>query len=108
MIEDRTNGYLDEVKASPQAKSIKGRLSLDKMLSYLDTYGRGENKCILTRDFAPLSFSFVMQRKNEDGEYVYWFNGGLIFHGPHDNGGDGSWPTLSVTLEPTHGWLVHT
>ena len=37
-----------------------------------------------------------------------WFVGGLIFHGSHDNGGDGSFPTLAVSIEPTTGWQIHT
>jgi len=41
-------------------------------------------------------------------EYQEWFNGGLIFHGPHDNGGDGGAPTFSVNLMPSHGWNIHT
>jgi hypothetical protein len=35
-------------------------------------------------------------------------NGGLIYHGKHDNGGDGGSPTFSVCLEPTNGWSIHT
>lgn len=37
-----------------------------------------------------------------------WFSGGLIFHGPHDNGGDGGMPTLSVNLSEGYGWSIHT
>ena len=39
---------------------------------------------------------------------VFWFNGGLIFHGPHDNGGDGGAPTFSVNLGVGYGWAMHT
>jgi hypothetical protein len=112
MIEDKTNGYLDDVKASKQAQQIEGRHSLSQALAYLDGYAerndRGKTRCLLFKDFAPLSFTFTMERRNQDGAYEYWFNGGLIYHGPHDKGGGGSFPTLSVALEPTHGWLVHT
>ena len=41
-------------------------------------------------------------------DYVKWFNGGLIYHGKHDNGGDGGFPTLSVNLTPQYGWSIHT
>lgn len=45
----------------------------------------------------------------EAGEkWFFWFNGGLIFHGDHDGGGDGGMPTLSVCLQPTDGWAIHT
>jgi hypothetical protein len=40
--------------------------------------------------------------------YKFWFNGGLIYHGTHDGGGDGGAPTFSVNLSPVNGWSVHT
>jgi len=52
----------------------------------------------LFTDFAPHSFTF-----ESGGLY-----GGLIFHGSHDGGGDGGMPTLSVCLNPTDGWSIHT
>jgi hypothetical protein len=41
-------------------------------------------------------------------DYVKWFNGGLIYHGRHDGGGDGGAPTFSVNLTPQYGWSIHT
>lgn len=41
-------------------------------------------------------------------EWKRWMNGALIYHGPHDNGGDGGAPTFSVNLVPTNGWSIHT
>jgi hypothetical protein len=63
--------------------------------------------CELYKDFAPYSFSIVLKRWDK-GEYVYWMSGGLIFHGNHDGYGSGSYPTLSVTVEKTDGWSIHT
>lgn len=40
--------------------------------------------------------------------WEYWFNGGLLYHGSHDNGGDGGAPTFSVNLSPVNGWSIHT
>ena len=109
MIVDNTNGLLEKVKASPQAKGITdSRYSLDRALEYLGSYGEQETRCLLYPDFAPLSFAFVMETKEQDGSFTRWFNGGLIFHGPADGFGSGAAPTFSVTLEPTHGWSVHT
>lgn len=54
-------------------------------------------------DFAPYSFYWTLQR---DGKQVY--NGGVIFHGAHDRGGDGGAPTFSVCLTATDGWAIHT
>jgi len=55
-------------------------------------------KAVLHMDFAPLSFCW-----SGGG-----MTGGLIFHGPHDNGGDGGAPTFSVNLSNTYGWSLHT
>lgn len=86
--------------------------SLQEGLNFLGTYACHEDKektrCDLYKDFAPASFYFVMFIKGKDGEYKRYFNGGLIFHGQHDGFGDGSFPTLSVCLNPTDGWSVHT
>ena len=56
-------------------------------------------------DFAPRSFSFAVLDVCSDRSVL---NGGMIFHGSHDNGGDGSAPTFSVNLSPHDGWRLHT
>ena len=58
----------------------------------------------LWTDFAPLSFTFSIMLP----EGRSWLHGGLIFHGSHDRGGDGSAPTYSVNVNPTDGWTLHT
>ena len=86
------------------------RDDLENRLRYLHTYG-GEKttRCVMYHDFAPYSFSFVMENEDpETGEWKTWFNGGLIYHGAHDLGGDGGAPTFSVNLSPHDGWSVHT
>ena len=60
-------------------------------------------------DFAPQSFEFVKEILYEDDtEWTFQFNGGIIFHGAHDGGGDGGAPTYSVNLSPQDGWSIHT
>jgi len=61
-------------------------------------------------DFAPYSFYFcrVNYKNGRDYKPEYISNGGIIFHGKHDNGGDGSAPTFSVSLTPCNGWQIHT
>ena len=112
MIHDKTNGHLDQVKQFAERTGQLDNLK-DKLL-YLGRYacnsGR-QTRCLLFKDFAPESFEFLMQIKQEDepdSAYTNWFNGGLIYHGPHDQGGDGSAPTFSVNLVPHNGWSVHT
>ena len=111
--------YLEEVRAA--ADKIGKRESLEKELKYLseyachvdDSYGNDcidldRTHCLLYTDFAPLSFGFVMQLRQEDGSYKNWFNGGLIWFGPGDTGV--GLPQLSVRLGDTSkaGWSVHT
>lgn len=89
---------------------------LKRNLEYLRNYaGKGNTLCLLKPDGAPMSFTFVMFKKVErgdvvtpHGEFKYWFNGGLLFHGRHDGFGSGSGPTFAVTLNPTDGWSIHT
>lgn len=91
-----------------------GRMEeLQKELDYLGNYACTEEdpdrtRCRLGYDFSPYSFYFIMDVKDNNGGYKRWFNGGLIYHGNHDRGGDGGMPTLSVNLTPQDGWRVHT
>ncbi len=62
-----------------------------------------KSKVRLTPDFAPHSFFFTLAR--EESTVLV---GGVIFHGKHDNGGDGGAPTYSVNLSPHDGWSIHT
>lgn len=103
---------LAEVRAFADGLGPQWRKQLEEQLEYLGTFAEhgdeGKTRCDLFTDFAPYSFYFLMQKRQEDGTYKTWFNGGLIFHGPHDNGGDGGAPTFSVNLGGSHGWSVHT
>ncbi len=99
--------HFETVKAfaeeTGQMEQLQGKLD------YLAEFG-GEPKnvrCLLFRDFAPHSFEFMLQ-KHVNGEWKRWFNGGLIYHGSHDRGGDGGAPTFSVNLTPQQGWTIHT
>jgi len=113
---------------------IKSSDSLESNLAYLSVYacheGEGEGgfdntRVFVAKDFAPYSFGLTWYLKAKEGEgfqpheypardypelvgYRYWLTGGLIFHGKHDNGGDGGAPTFSVSLTSTSGWSVHT
>tara|TARA_Y100000310_G_scaffold194826_1_gene194838 strand:- start:304 stop:645 length:342 start_codon:yes stop_codon:yes gene_type:complete len=104
--------YLASVQAFAESVQTDEGQDLDSRLAYLAGYAchntPEDTRCRLFPDFAPQSFAFTMERKNKAGQYEYWFNGGLIFHGNHDGGGDGSAPTFSVNLNPVSGWSVHT
>jgi len=103
MLINKTENRL--LEAIQFARKIGKLDSLVKNLKYLRDYSDKETRCLLFRDWAPYSFSFVVQiRKN--GDWVRWFNGGLIFHGY--DGGSGGAPSFAVTLNPTDGWEIHT
>lgn len=106
----------DVGKACAAALRMGALPELAKALVHLDTYpnhtpaGSHKTRCTLHPDFAPLSFTFRMDRQNhKTGEYEYWFNGGLIYSGP-DCPADGSFPSLSVDVNPSDKptWRVHT
>lgn len=106
------------IKVSPEArdqlreceKFLNGIASLDRRIRLwktlngsLEHIGRIQQNypnsaAKLYSDFAPLSFGWCA------GNLV----GGLIFHGSHDGFGDGGFPSLSVSLDNTEGWQLHT
>ena len=107
-MKDVTHGKLDE--ALQYASSIND----DSLQKCIDRLKRSEEnykesgqpiETYVTEDFAPYSFYFY-KTYVESEEFVS--NGGIIFHGAHDNGGDGSAPTFSVNLTSTYGWSIHT
>lgn len=110
--------YLEEVKAF--ATQIGARKSLEQSLEYLGSYGEQvdsnpiETRCTLSKDFAPHSFFFSMERRRRgEREFQRWFSGGLIYSGP-SIASDGSFPSLTVSLDDEassgskHSWSVHT
>jgi hypothetical protein len=108
-----TTGVEDKLaEAREIAERIGLRENLERQLRYLDEYAehgdRGKTRCVLYPDGAPYSFGFVIELRQSDGNYRTWFNGGLLFHGPHDGGGNGGAPTYAVCLKPTVGWTIHT
>jgi hypothetical protein len=109
-MKDLTEGKLTEALA--YAVSIKDdslHRCIDRLKLVEARYAeRGEDiETNITTDFAPYSFYFVRYRPcNKEHRVIS--NGGIIFHGAHDNGGDGEAPTFSVNLTPTTGWTIHT
>jgi hypothetical protein len=91
--------WIKRVAAQDRARARDMRRRFFEELRFLRDYachddedkqaGRAKTKCLIYTDFAPLSFFFNMQIRQNDGTYKPWFPGGLIFHGTHDGGGDG-------------------
>ena len=138
IYEDHKKYYSEVVEFATKVGALE---ELNKSLEWMRTYAcRGENdviyetrsKFVLYKDVAPNSVQVrVYKRKNNakvDGppeitgrraieipepEYEFWYNGGLIYSGP-GLPADGSFPSLSVSLDPDansgkrHMWSVHT
>lgn len=88
--------------------------SLSKCLDRLEN-SYNADILMICNDYAPLSFTFGLYKRTEQGQHMVdgercqlYMNGGIIFHGKHDNGGDGSAPTFAVSLNPVNGWSIHT
>ena len=116
MLEISCPERLEEARAFARALSVED--NLQSRLDYLAAYAcQGQDgridpkltKCCLGADFAPHSFYFKMHRLQPDGTYKFWFDGGLIYHGPGQPG-DGSAPAFSVEVGGPDGphWSIHT
>jgi len=81
------------------SKSEQLQLSWEHVWDVLTNLSDREDEQVgLNLDFAPYSFTFRARG----------LLGGLIFHGKHDNGGDGGAPTFSVNIDGSYGWSLHT
>ncbi len=89
--------------------------SLWEKIAYLETLAynsfASEGYVFLSKDFAPLSFSFSICHTGDTSQHGMY--GGLIYSGPTDDNGevrlDGSGPAFTVSLgDPTIGWSIHT
>lgn len=106
--------HFDAVMKFAEANGLKEQLeqALDRLRNYSyypDDPESVEKKCTLRRDYAPHSFAFEIYRPDPEkpGEWVFWFNGGLIFQGPK-NPANGSAPSFTVSLAEGTGWFMHT
>jgi len=98
---DKTNGLLGKIKQHADSSGLTDNLK--ECLCRLERHDRDGCTVTLYPDFAPLSLYFEVKK---GGRLV--LNGGMIFHGRHDSGGNGSAPTFSVNLTPSTGWAIHT
>jgi hypothetical protein len=102
--------HLEAVRAFADRLGPDARQDLEAQLAYLAGYGgEGASVCRLAKDFAPHSFRFTLLRpRPAGGPPVFWFDGGLIYHGPGSSGGQ--YPTLAVDVsgDPRPHWSVHT
>lgn len=101
------------IKFATEIGQLDGTEGLQTTLNRLQWFEDNRNQDVyLYKDFAPYSFYFEMwdkdipeKQRNRDNR---WLNGGAIYHGSHDGGGNGGAPTFSVNLSPVSGWAIHT
>ncbi len=108
---DETEAFAKEVGKLDNLHSKLSRLCHgDQSDEELTLWGRhAKIRVSLGSDFSPHSFTFYVEVQYEgEEEWKFQFNGGLIFHGSHDGGGNGSAPTFSVNMSPQDGWSIHT
>ena len=94
--------YLEEVRQF--ADRTAQRAAFEQKLEDLTRYKPDGWVVELYTDFAPYSFFWVEKDPHDQRGMI----GGLIYHGSHDGGGNGDFPTLSVNLTPCNGWAIHT
>ena len=94
---ERYQEALAHAQTHPELKETWSRC-----MTTLENLSRNlKGKVELVKDFAPLSLTWGIMK--ESGECVY--NGGLIYHG---DGLSHEYPVLTVTLDPSSGWQLHT
>ena len=103
MIHDLTNGRLTEIQAYATENNLEE--SFMKALSKLQRNSIEGCEVALYSDFAPLSMYFEI---SSNGKFL--LNGSMIFHGPHDQYGNGGAPSFSVSLEKeaVSWWQIYT
>lgn len=109
MLDIRCPAYLNA--AAEFSACVGAGASLMERLTYLATYASGEGciyekggtRCELRQDGQGWSFYFTMYRPDGAGGEAFWFNGGLVYHGP----GIESFSVELVSESKPH-WSVHT
>jgi hypothetical protein len=106
LMDDEQLDRLEQVREVARAMGLQHQL--ERQLDHLDgCYAGKGNQCCLGYDFAPHSFAFAMFRPGPGETRKFIYNGGLIYQGPSCPG-DGSFPSLSVSLASGTGWFCHT
>lgn len=103
MIHDCTNGELDKIKAFARENHLAREFV--STFQRFKAYSKNGYEVFLYPDYAPQSLYF---EKKFNGNFSG--NGGFIFHGVHDGGGNGSAPSFSVSIDNStkSRWSIHT
>jgi hypothetical protein len=113
IMDEATLDHLEKVREFARSMGLTSQL--ERQLAWLDNFGCHDDsprtkQCVLTKDFAPVSFCFahyVLPEFSSEGKRSLWLHGGLIYQGP-GSPADGSFPSLTVSLSTGTGWFCHT
>ena len=96
-------GKLESIREFAMKNNLLGEF--ESTFNRFSNYASAGYRVELFQDFAPHSLYFELYWENK-----FSMNGGMIFHGPHDGGGNGSAPTFSVSLDNSTKprWSIHT
>lgn len=103
MIIDYTFGKLEQIREFATRNNLIAEF--EYVFNRFTRFSDNGYRVDLFSDMAPHSLYFELYREGE-----FSMNGGMIFHGPHDGGGNGSAPTFSVSINPESKphWSIHT
>ena len=103
MIHDCTNGELEKIKVFAKENHLAREFV--STFHRFKLYSKRGYEVFLYPDWAPMSLAFQLKLNGK-----FDMNGGFIFHGVHDGGGNGSAPSFSVSIEITtkSRWSIHT
>lgn len=108
-IFDWTKGGLCETRTFAGTLELEPNRQLESKLDHLKKMAVNFGGVLaIQKDFSPHGFVWCVLKADDGGLWRQKYSGGLIYHGPHDNGGDGGGPTYSVNINGVTGWSVHT
>ncbi len=93
--------------SKPNIQCLKRALDRLESFERKGPDGQPTVRVVLSPDFAPHSFEFLVERSVTDG-WEATLIGGLLFHGSHDGFGSCAGPTFAVSLTSAVGWSIHT
>jgi hypothetical protein len=107
ILDDEQLDRLEQVREVARSMGLSEQL--ERQLNFLaDKRCWGEKaQTQLSNDFAPHSFSFGVYSLPNGKRRQIVLHGGSIYQGP-EAPGDGSFPSLNVSLNSGTGWFTHT
>jgi hypothetical protein len=104
MIKDVTEGkLLEAILFSNRIKNYTLIDCLESLKQWVDNNKDNNSEVYVYNDRAKHSFYFVKKLKGE-----FSGNGGIIYHGKHEDGTNTPSNTFNITIDNSKGWQIHT